>query len=492
MRVSMEARGVLENKKSRTIKLHLLPTYNSRYFAIIPQTTRIFEISPEIIQGNVNADLTEKISDELHTLQKLGFLCECSPVKNETELEGIRMHIAHACNLRCKYCDVNQGQYSGSGFMPASTARKTVDFLVSKSSSSELKIIFWGGEPLLNFSVITDTINYAKSRYPEIRFSYQIHTNGTLINREMMETLRNNRISMTISLDGYRQLHDKNRVDPHDNGTWDKISDNIQLLNRHNITTNISCIITEQTNIEPASIYKQLKDHFPFVKNISVKYEKSYINSTSGELTQNLIELDKTTEEYVSGTGRIKTPKSIVSMLVSRMLKGYADDISCPHGSKWVSVLPNGNIYLCHHSAMGNNPEFLAGNIETLFNSTKLNNIINGTSSKCRDCFALNLCNNRGCHLSRVIRKEPLAWQCDLTFAQINEILEYLSSNTFEEVLGKFISKTDLETLLSATLLRQRLHYIKPLAVRGCNKCGGNKDQFAQIEFAGTNSTIKI
>lgn len=135
--------------------------------------------------------------------------------KYERKLSVITLQITQQCNLRCEYC-VYSGKYQNRGhsseIMDDTVARQSIDFLALHSiDSSHVHIGFYGGEPLLRFQFIKDQIDYAHKRLHGKQITFGLTTNGTLLNREIIEYFAENNVSIIISLDGDKVSHDKNR-----------------------------------------------------------------------------------------------------------------------------------------------------------------------------------------------------------------------------------------------------------------------------------------
>ncbi len=112
--------------------------------------------------------------------------------KRIVPMKYIRLELTNNCNLDCTYCYFS-GSYpkytsKGNKFMKFETAKKAIDLLYDNSDKQQNKITisFYGGEPLLNFALIKDVVDYAKERLKEKEIEFGIVTNGTLLNKEIM------------------------------------------------------------------------------------------------------------------------------------------------------------------------------------------------------------------------------------------------------------------------------------------------------------------
>ena len=107
-----------------------------------------------------------------------------------TEVKALCLHVAHTCNLNCGYCFAAQGNFTGkSGLMSFETGKRALDFLIENSGDRvNLEVDFFGGEPLMNWSVVKDLVRYARSVEKERgkNFRFTLTTNGVGIDDEVI------------------------------------------------------------------------------------------------------------------------------------------------------------------------------------------------------------------------------------------------------------------------------------------------------------------
>ena len=125
------------------------------------------------------------------------------------------LQVTQGCNLRCKYCSYS-GKYDnrvhGNKRMSKEIAFSAIDFVLNHSiDRDKIYLGFYGGEPLLEFGLIKDCVEYAKRKCVGKKISFNMTSNTTLINDDIIDFLYDNKFGLTISLDGDRQAHDKNR-----------------------------------------------------------------------------------------------------------------------------------------------------------------------------------------------------------------------------------------------------------------------------------------
>jgi uncharacterized protein len=150
----------------------------------------------------------------------------------ENIIKALCLHLAHDCNLSCRYCFAGQGKFGGvAGLMTPEVGRRAIEFLVESSGERRhLEIDFFGGEPLLNFEVLAGLVAYgrelAAKRGKEIKFTCT--TNAVLLDRQKGDFLNKNNISVILSLDGRQGIHDAMRPFPNGNGSYGTVLKNIK------------------------------------------------------------------------------------------------------------------------------------------------------------------------------------------------------------------------------------------------------------------------
>ena len=111
--------------------------------------------------------------------------------KRQTVVKALCLHIAHDCNLACRYCFAEEGEYHGRrALMSFEVGKKALDFLIANSGSRRnLEVDFFGGEPLMNWEVVKQLVEYGRSQEKEHNknFRFTLTTNGVLLNDEIME-----------------------------------------------------------------------------------------------------------------------------------------------------------------------------------------------------------------------------------------------------------------------------------------------------------------
>lgn len=170
------------------------------------------------------------------------------------------------CNMRCRYCfyeDVSEHRQAKSmGIMSPETVKT---LLLSAFDALEphghLQILFQGGEPTLaGLDYFQNFLALEKELCPpHIQISHSIQTNGMTLNDEWAELFREHAFLVGLSLDGTRELHDRFRVDATGKGSWTQVTKALACLQRHQVETNLLCVVTAAMARSPQKTYQSLR-----------------------------------------------------------------------------------------------------------------------------------------------------------------------------------------------------------------------------------------
>ncbi|MEG1631548.1 MAG: thioether cross-link-forming SCIFF peptide maturase [Hydrogenoanaerobacterium sp.] len=166
-----------------------------------------------------------KSAEQLFTsdsYEQFANLCVDAPIKS------ICLNVAHDCNLRCDYCFAGTGEYGGGGrkLMPLEIGKKAIDFLIEQSvGRKNLEMDFFGGEPLMNFEMVKETVNYARSIEKQYgkNFRFTITTNGMLLTDDKIDFINKEMSNVVLSVDGRREVNDRIRSCVNGDGCYDII-----------------------------------------------------------------------------------------------------------------------------------------------------------------------------------------------------------------------------------------------------------------------------
>ena len=144
-----------------------------------------------------------------------------------TVVKALCLHIAHDCNLACRYCFAEEGEYHGrKALMSYEVGKAALDFLIAESGNRRnLEVDFFGGEPLLNFEVVKKLVAYGREqeKLHNKNFRFTLTTNGVLLNDEIMEFANREMANVVLSIDGRKEVNDRMRPFRKGAGSYDLI-----------------------------------------------------------------------------------------------------------------------------------------------------------------------------------------------------------------------------------------------------------------------------
>lgn len=324
----------------------------------------------------------------------------------QTVVKALCLHIAHDCNLACKYCFAEEGEYHGRReLMSFEVGKKALDFLVANSGNRvNLEVDFFGGEPLMNWNVVKQLVEYGRSLEEKNnkRFRFTLTTNGVLLNDEIMEYLNKEMSNVVLSLDGRKEVNDNMRPFRTGKGSYDLIVPKFQKLAESRNQTDYYVRGTfTRDNLDFSEDVKHFAD-LGF-KQMSIEPvvgpEEDPYSIREEDLPAIMEEYDKLALEYIKREKEGKGFNFFHFMIdlnqgpcVYKRLSG------CGSGTEYLAVTPWGDFYPCHQFV--GNEEFLMGNVsdgivrEDLI--TKFSNCNVYSKEKCKNCFARFYCSG-GC-----------------------------------------------------------------------------------------------
>ena len=326
--------------------------------------------------------------------------------KRPTVVKALCLHIAHDCNLACKYCFAEEGEYHGRrALMSFEVGKKALDFLVANSGNRvNLEVDFFGGEPLMNWQVVKDLVNYGRSieAANNKKFRFTLTTNGVLLNDEILEFANKEMANVVLSIDGRKEIHDKMRPFRGGQGSYDLIVPKFQKVaesrnqtnyyvrgtfTHHNLdfsedVIHLADLGFQQISVEP--VVAQPTDDYAITEEDLPKLKDEY---------------DKLAAEMIKRR-REGRPFNFFHFMID--LEGgpcVAKRLSgCGSGTEYLAVTPWGDFYPCHQFV--GNEDFLMGNVDTgivredLRDQFKCCNVY--AKEKCKKCFAKFYCSG-GC-----------------------------------------------------------------------------------------------
>ena len=359
--------------------------------------------APEDIR-DCYAEIVELYNDKIlfseDDYEKYAQYSVASPVK------AMCLNIAHDCQLRCKYCFASTGDFGkGRKLMSFETGKHAIDFLLENSGDRpNLELDFFGGEPLMNFNVVKQVVEYARSREKEYnkKFRFTITTNGLLLDDDKIDFINREMSNVVLSIDGRKEVNDYFRVLPNGQGCYDIIMPKYKKLvagrgdkeyyvrgtftNKNLDFSNDVFALNEagfdQISVEPVvgddDIYALTEKDLPAV---FAEYEK---------LALQLLENEKNGKKFNFFHFMLDLDQGPCAI---KRLRG------CGCGNDYVAITPDGDIFPCHQFV--GIDEYKMGNIdEGTFNQEMKADFARAhvySKPDCRECWAKFYCSG-GCN----------------------------------------------------------------------------------------------
>ena len=321
-------------------------------------------------------------------------------------IKAMCLHVAHDCNMTCKYCFGDKGAFEGiRSLLSLDTGKRAIDFLLKNSGSRRnLEIDFFGGEPLMNFEVVKELVAYgreAEKPYGKnIRFT--ITTNGILLDEDKADYINANMDNVILSIDGRPSVNDNMRRTVNDKGTYDIITKNyLKFVEKRKGTYYVRGTFTRE-NLDFSEDVKHLVDKG--FKNVSVEpvvTDLSFSYALQDEDKDAIFrEYEKLTDLYLDYAREGKKFEFFHFNVDLNQGPCVVKRVSgCGAGTEYVAVSPEGDIYPCHQFV--GNKDFKIGNLSEekfenhLYDDFNRAHIYN--KEKCRECWAKFYCSG-GCH----------------------------------------------------------------------------------------------
>ena len=364
---------------------------------------------------NISREELEEAYDEITSLKEEGSLFTKDEyegrvidyTKRPTVVKALCLHIAHACNLSCKYCFAEEGLYHGkkAELMPYEVGKQALDFLVANSGNRRnLEVDFFGGEPLLNFDVVKQLVAYGREleKTHDKHFRFTLTTNGVLLNDEIMEFANREMDNVVLSIDGRKEIHDMMRPFQRGDGSYDIIlpkfkkfadSRGQQKYYARGTFTHNNLDFSEDVLHLADLGFKQIS-----VEPVVAQSTDDYALQEE-DLPKLFEEYDKLAAELVKRHG---TDKDFTFFHFMIDLEGgpcvYKRLSGCGSGTEYMAVTPSGELYPCHQFV--GTEGFKMGDVWTGITNTEMQTQFKGCNvysrPACKDCFAKFYCSG-GC-----------------------------------------------------------------------------------------------
>lgn len=327
------------------------------------------------------------------------------------------------CNFRCKYCCYSECYELTHGYsddyLDFNTAKKAIDYyvnnfslVVKRNPLAEMFISFYGGEPLLNFKLVKEIIEYVEKEYPQYKVAYNMTTNGLLLDEKTADYLVKKDVAILVSLDGPEEEQDRNRVDYAGKGTFNRVIKNIHKFKEKYpdyIKFSISACYDWKTDLRAVEKFFEKEglsvSKFSPIDPCNTNYYEKFTQEDVIQYNEGINYL----KEKLCGLslkGELNNDRFVYQALgvgylefaYHTMIGDSKNEIipytgTCIPGEK-LYVMPDGSFHVCEKI----NPNYSIGNVEIGLDFNKISDMINcynqNISRHCINCDVNKLCSN--------------------------------------------------------------------------------------------------
>lgn len=383
---------------------------NSSVGEIIAEILKKYPDNKEVTKEEIE-DCCRQI-EELKSSGKLFTPDTFRPIAGELKkrtsgvVKALCLHIAHTCNLNCSYCFASQGKYHGDrAVMSFEVGKRALDFLVENSGTRKnLEVDFFGGEPLMNFTVVKQLVEYARSIEKEKgkNFRFTLTTNGMLIDDDVIDFSNREMSNVVLSLDGRKDIHDRFRVDYQGRGSWEQIVPKFQkfVKERGNKNYYMRGTFTHRNPDFLEDIRTMLDLGFTELSMEPVVCASDDPSALTEEDKPVVMEQYEKLAELMLKRHREGSPFTFYHYMID--LKGgpciYKRVSGCGSGTEYMAVTPWGDLYPCHQFV--GEDKFRLGSVFEGVTNTEIQDEFMScnvyTRPECSDCWAKLYCSG-GC-----------------------------------------------------------------------------------------------
>jgi len=370
------------------------------------------EIKAQLKDKYSEAELDEVIS-ELKQLEEIGALNapdnydDVKQLQDPGVVKSMCLHVAHDCNLRCKYCFAATGDFcmGERKLLSYEVGKKALDWLVEKSGKRvHLEVDFFGGEPLMNFDVMKRLVEYGRSIEAEKnkKFKFTTTTNCVLMTEEIMDFFNKEMGNVVISMDGRPEVHDRMRPTINGKGSYAIIAEKAKEFAKRrghqeyyvrgtftgynkDFANDVLFLADEgfeQLSVEPvvtdpACEYALHEEDLPQLREEYERLAVAYMDRRANGKWFNFFHFNVDLEG---------------GPCLRKRLTG------CGAGNEYIAVTPDGEIYPCHQF-VGREGYRMGSVLDGTFNTELQKKFANNhvlTKEKCRECWARFYCSG-GC-----------------------------------------------------------------------------------------------
>ena len=400
------------------IAYEVISTYSGKKIIYCGECNKVFEYSETLKKfldaycSNVQ-DMFEKLGREISeneikqyhdTLQqyinvrkeKNEQFCEKQLRKSQSSnpYTTLWLNVSNDCNLRCIYGYGDGGCFNKKrDLIKIEKVDEILKFWLKKIdlNKGKLKVVFFGGEPLLNKEAIKRVVHYLKTEITkDIITDFEITTNGTILDDELLEIFATNHFHVTLSIDGGKEIQDIQRPFTNGKGSYLKVTQNIQKMRKLRIPISARVTVTHK-NV--SQLMQCLCDIWDLgINNIffaPVSTENSDLKLTKQDMNILLEQIEKLGKYQYENIVNHKNIYLTNLFQYGKILHQNALGICSFYIPEVLKVDINGNIFRCHR--LIGNDKFLAGNVAGEVNNLKIEEL-EAAVNKCSECTLKSLC----------------------------------------------------------------------------------------------------
>ena len=392
--------------------------HKNRFYYYDTNRNSLVEVSAETykeIQQILKFGISDDCSDTISQLFEKGYFRTMEVEKIELadrdnvetycsrNIIQLVLQVTQDCNFMCRYC-----LFAGTGYferthsnkkMTWEIAKRSIDFLYFHSiDSKEVLISFYGGEPLINFSLIKQSIEYAENLFKIKKCNFSMATNGSLLTEDKIDYLAEHEVKLAISIDGPEDIQDQNRrFYNNGKGTFTVVNKNLNIIREKypsyfNEYVSVHPVITPSTDLN--AVYAYFKETLMIPESNIVL---SSINTSGLDIIfdENSLEDDSTIKDYIEKESRKFFGNYDMTYInKNKISKVFHHGGPCMPGTKKLFVNTEGQLYPCEKVNERNDINCI-GNIFDGFDYEKIYKIINIgqlSESKCKKCWCMRFC----------------------------------------------------------------------------------------------------
>lgn len=378
----------------------------------------------------------DEIVETLHELLALELVADGRPQSGDAGVRRVEkfplttlvLNVNTGCNLSCTYCYKEDLDKPSDGKkMDFETARDSIEMLLKESPHEKrYNIVFFGGEPLSNLGLIKAVVEYCERRFAELGkiVDFVMTTNATMLSNDTIDWLDQHRFGLSISIDGPKAIHDRNRITVGGKGTYETVKKKAErLLSRYTARPVGARVTLTHGTTEVERIWDHLFNELGFAEvgfAPVTSGDISTFNLSSEELVEVFAGLKRLGQRYLEAALEDRNIGfSNLHQLITDLHEGQKKSLPCGAGLKMLAVDHKGELNLCHRFTGSTLPTF--GNVRDGVKHEALGDFLSQrldrTDTGCETCRIRNLCSG-GCYHESYARygdpAHPTYHYCDL------------------------------------------------------------------------------